>query len=124
MRKAALRDILVLTIPGQNVALACGGWKRRDIVLELGGVLRARTAQGSADISANHSLFSSLVFDKFDAGAGELAEEDGADVEEARNAQLEILPRQGSDGESVRKVGIEEVGGGWLEGDEIEEDWD
>lgn len=106
----------------QGIARASGGWKRKDIVLELGGVLRARAAQASKDVPTNHEFFSTFAFDADEAGPGELAEEDAADAENSAESET-ANPLDGRKDATIEDD-RSDMKGGWLEGDEIDEDWD
>lgn len=68
-------------------------------------------------------MFSALAFDASDAGVGDLAAEDGGDVDQ--EAADQAVPRRGNaEVDELEKEPEEEVNGGWLEADDIDEDWD
>ncbi|KAI0916087.1 hypothetical protein AcV7_007186 [Taiwanofungus camphoratus] len=100
-----------------NVEWRAGGWNRRDIALELGAVLKARELTGgnSAAAPTTHKLFTRLEFMKATTVPVQLPEDGDGEQEP------ELLDdEQGFGG--VGYGGNEEgLGGGWLEGDDIEE---
>ncbi|GBE84471.1 P-loop containing nucleoside triphosphate hydrolase protein [Sparassis crispa] len=90
-----------------------GGWSRLNVALELGGVLGAREhAGGAAPPPGSHRLFSKMEFAR-EAGPLVQVDEEG-DVPQDMLGDENIGFTEGA-GEG------EAHGGGWLEGDDIEE---
>ncbi|TCD62712.1 Cell cycle checkpoint protein rad17 [Steccherinum ochraceum] len=94
------------------------GWTRQSIALELGGVLKARDANGFGTSTApqTHRLFSRLHFTKGTSGLTELVDE-ADDVD-----QDAVLMAESQDGLGTsREQQSEGIVGGWLEDDDIED---
>ena len=103
----------------QNAAAKrVGGWSRTDVILELGGILKAREAVGGrspfSQAPAAHQLFSKMSFvrggdnmrlsqlDEGDTGAAAQPLDEGYDDDECSRTK-------------------EERGGGWLVEDDIQD---
>ncbi|KII85455.1 hypothetical protein PLICRDRAFT_56696 [Plicaturopsis crispa FD-325 SS-3] len=98
-----------------GTAWRAGGWTKREIAMELGGVLKARDKQRSAAPGpATHRLFSSLPFVRGgDSGGILLREGDDAGEDDALDEDADA----GLGGAAK----VQENDGGWLAGDDIED---
>ncbi|KAJ7078487.1 Rad17 cell cycle checkpoint protein-domain-containing protein [Mycena epipterygia] len=94
-----------------------GSWSRADVVMGLGGVLKARDAkQGRPQAPGSHRLFSSLQFVSGGENSGlqQLGEGD------VPSDNVDILEDEGGLRGGWSEI-ADEAGGGWLEGDDIED---
>ncbi|TFY52729.1 hypothetical protein EVJ58_g9851 [Rhodofomes roseus] len=99
-----------------NSELGAGGWSRRDVALEVGGVLRARDVAGRAPLS--HPLASLLMFWLYRQGTGSLVQLS----EEGDGAPEDVPDEDEGEGSASRAATVEEPSvHGWLEDDDIEE---
>ncbi|KAJ7510273.1 Rad17 cell cycle checkpoint protein-domain-containing protein [Mycena galericulata] len=98
--------------------LSLGGWSRTEVVTELGGVLKARDAKYPARSQppSSHRLFSSLQFVPGGESQGlrQLGEGD------VSIDNVDVLDDEGGPPGGWSES-AEDVGGGWLENDDIEE---
>ncbi|KAJ7694789.1 Rad17 cell cycle checkpoint protein-domain-containing protein [Mycena rosella] len=99
-----------------------GGWSRAAVATGLGGVLKARDARpGRVQAPSSHRRFSKLEFvagGENRAGLRQVGEGDFAgDVGDVDGTEDDGGPRGGWSGDG----GAQEEGGGWLEGDDIED---
>jgi len=98
-------------------------WTRRDVALELGGVLKARSFSSMHRPPPSHRLFSDMPFVPNSGWAQQLGEND---VEKPIEQEEEVygsgavrLPEDGTNVET--KETSEAELGGWLQSDEIED---
>ncbi|KAF6752782.1 Rad17 cell cycle checkpoint protein-domain-containing protein [Ephemerocybe angulata] len=110
------RDWVVDEDVKQNVgARRTGAWPAQDVILELGAVLRCKEKAGAKPPRA-HRMFSSLPFVHGESGGGGSQLAEGDDGGEAP-----IL--EGEDDEEDEERLRLEKDGGWLEDDDIEDDF-
>ncbi|KAH9923879.1 Rad17 cell cycle checkpoint protein-domain-containing protein, partial [Fomitopsis serialis] len=102
----------------RDAELGAGAWSRRNIALEIGGVLKARDLAGRRPNSAppTHRMFSRLEFSQGSAGPVQLSE-DGGDTPED-DPDVDEGPVSGSRAAEAEE---ESRAHGWLEDDDIEE---
>ncbi len=92
-----------------------GAWSRNDIAMEVGGVLKARDALGTAHAlrgPPSHKAFSGMRFVLAKCGAGaQLGETEGDEHDASADVDDAIVV--GEEDSAAKK-------GGWLDGDDIE----
>jgi cell cycle checkpoint protein len=107
-------DMSLFTQDGRRVC----GWTKNDIVLELGGILKAHQSQSNRDFKAppSHALFSRIQFTR--TGSAVRAQQIG----EGDSAHLsQEVVQQGLFDDTETPAPAREETGGWLESDDIED---
>ncbi|KZT63178.1 P-loop containing nucleoside triphosphate hydrolase protein [Daedalea quercina L-15889] len=103
----------------RDVEFGAGAWSRRDVALELGGVLKARDLLGARPHSAppTHRRFSRLEFSQGSGGLVQLSEEGDDAPEDVAEEDEEAMHGCG------RAAGSEDEprARGWLSDDDIED---
>lgn len=94
-----------------------GGWSRDDVILELGGILKARDSHPGRAVQPPlmHKLFSRMEFMRAGSSVhSQQLDEAGLPIDEAVEPDIFYVPP------SVSKTEDNETGG-WLESDDIED---
>lgn len=106
-----------ITVSFQDGRRVCG-WTKNDIVLELGGILKAHQSRRNHDFKAppSHSLFSRMQFTR--TGGAFRAQQ----IDEGDSAHLtQEVVREGLFDDTETPPPAREEIGGWLESDDIED---
>lgn len=118
MRTKCYNDIADMSVSTQDGRRVCG-WTKNDIVLELGGILKAHQSRINHDFKAppSHGLFSRMQFTR--TGSAVRAQQID-EAESAAHLSQEVV-QQGLFDDTETSPSAREETGGWLESDDIED---